>query len=67
MALFQVSVLKNYLKQQDHEVISKAYKKYSKYFLNLETQENIRNSKEEEFQALFLNELFVKKTSISKE
>lgn len=60
MPLFQVSVLKNYLKQQDHEVVSKAYKKYSKYFLNPETQENIRNSKEEEFQALFLNELFVK-------
>ena len=60
MPLFQASVLKNYLKQQDHQAVSKAYKKYSKYFLNPATQENIRNSKEEEFQALFLNELFVK-------
>lgn len=60
MALFQSSVLKKYLKQQDKVVVDKAYKKYVKYFLNQTIQENIRNSKEEQFQAIFLNELFVK-------
>jgi len=60
MALFQTSVLKKYLPQQDHAKVEKAYKAYSKYFLNLEIQENIHSSKEEQFQATFLTELFVK-------
>ncbi|SDQ22520.1 Eco57I restriction-modification methylase domain-containing protein [Flagellimonas zhangzhouensis] len=59
MPLFQTSVLKNYLSQQDEVAIEKAYLKYSKYFLNQEIQQNIRNSKEEQFQATFLTELFV--------
>ncbi|MCL1938304.1 MAG: Eco57I restriction-modification methylase domain-containing protein [Candidatus Azobacteroides sp.] len=40
--------------------IREAYKAYSAYFLNSEIQENIRNSKEEQFQEGFLRELFVK-------
>ncbi len=59
MALFQTSVLKNYLKQTDQKTVAKAYSKYTAYFLNSTIQENIRNSKEEQFQATFLNELFV--------
>ncbi len=59
MALFQASVLKKYLSQQDTYQIQKAYKKYSKYFHNTAIQENIRNSKEEQFQEGFLRELFV--------
>ena len=59
MPLFQTSVLKKYLSQQDQTVVEKAYRKYSKYFLNTEIQENIRSSKEEQFQATFLTELFV--------
>ncbi len=59
MALYQVSVLKKYLKSQEDKEISKAYKKYTAYFLNPVIQENIRSSKEEQFQATFLNELFV--------
>ena len=59
MALFQTSVLKNYLKQLDEKTVSKAYLKYVSYFQNATIQENIRNSKEEQFQATFLNELFV--------
>src|SRR5680860_466132 len=59
MALFQTSVLKKYLAQQDLKAVAKAYQKYSKYFLNPEIQENIRSSKEEQFQATFLTELFV--------
>ena len=59
MALYQASVLKKYLKQLDAGTVGKAYKKYTKYFLNPTIQENIRNSKEEQFQATFLTELFV--------
>ncbi|MDT7828336.1 TaqI-like C-terminal specificity domain-containing protein [Pricia sp. S334] len=59
MPLFQTSVLKKYLSQQDPTAVEKAYRKYSKYFLNAEIQENIRSSKEEQFQATFLTELFV--------
>jgi hypothetical protein len=59
MPLFQTSVLKKHLKLQDSEVIQKAYKKYTNYFHNTTIQENIKNSKEEEFQGIFLTELFV--------
>ncbi len=60
MSLFQISVLKKYLKQQDNEVVAKAYKKFTKYFQNTKIQENIRLSKEEEYQGIFLTELFSK-------
>ena len=59
MPLFQTSVLKKYLALQEQTAVEKAYRKYSKYFLNAEIQENIRTSKEEQFQATFLTELFV--------
>lgn len=59
MALFQKSVLKTYLAQQENNKVEKAYKKYCKYFHNATIQENIKNSKEEQFQATFLIELFV--------
>ncbi len=59
MALFQKPVLNKYLKQQDNSVVSKAYKKYTKYFHNPTIQQNIRERKEEQFQEGFLIELFV--------
>lgn len=59
MPLFQSSVLKKYINQQDKEVVAKAFKKYSKYFHNPTVQQNIRNSKEEQFQEGFLRDLFV--------
>ncbi|NRT14176.1 type I restriction-modification system DNA methylase subunit [Flavobacterium sp. 28A] len=59
MALYQKSVLNKHLKQLEHSKVSKAYKKYIKYFLNPIIQDNIRNSKEEEYQGIFLTELFV--------
>ncbi|PHR13191.1 MAG: restriction endonuclease subunit M [Aequorivita sp.] len=59
MALFQTSVLKTYLAQQDRAIIERTYKKYTKYFHNATIQENIKNSKEEQYQAKFLDELFV--------
>ncbi|MCW2118355.1 BREX-1 system adenine-specific DNA-methyltransferase PglX [Flavobacterium sp. 7A] len=59
MALYQKSVLNKHLKQLEQSKVSKAYKKYIKYFLNPIIQDNIRNSKEEEYQGIFLTELFV--------
>ena len=60
MALYQTSVLKKYLNAQDKEAVSKAYKKFNRYFHNPSIQQNIRDSKEEQFQEGFLRELFVK-------
>ena len=60
MALFQPSVLKDQLRLQDEQQLNAAYKKFTGFFHNPEIQENIRSSKEEQFQATFLNELFVK-------
>ncbi|WP_422358584.1 Eco57I restriction-modification methylase domain-containing protein [Reichenbachiella sp.] len=58
MGLFQTSVLQKYLKAQDKEIAAKAYKKFVKFFHNPTIQQNIRESKEEQFQAGFLKELF---------
>lgn len=58
MPLFQQSVLKKFLSQQDKNLVDKAYKKFTKYFHNPTIQENIRNSKEEQFQEGFLRESF---------
>lgn len=59
MGLFQSSVLNNYLKQQDSDIIKKRYNKFKKYFHDPKIQQNIRESKEEQFQEGFLRELFV--------
>jgi type I restriction-modification system DNA methylase subunit len=59
MPLFQAAVLKKYLSQQDSAKITTAFTAYSAYFHNGTIQENIRNSKEEQFQEGFLRELFV--------
>jgi len=59
MALYQNSVLNKYLKGQDKQVVTKAYKKFTKYFHNPTIQQNIREIKEEGFQQKFLMELFV--------
>ena len=59
MSLYQKAVLNKFLKQQDKDAVAKAYKKFSKHFHNPKIQENIRNSKEEQYQEGFLRELFV--------
>ena len=59
MGLFQNSVLNKYKKIQDKKAIKKAFKKYAKYFHNPQIQQNIRESKEEQYQESFLRELFV--------
>ena len=60
MALFQQTVLKKYLTLLNDDIVCAAYEQYKMYFLNTEIQDNIRNSKEEQFQEGFLRELFVK-------
>jgi hypothetical protein len=59
MSLFQKSVEKKYLNDFDSELIDKKYADFQNYFGDSEIQENIRNSKEEQFQEGFLRELFV--------
>ncbi len=60
MPLFQKSVISKYLKAQNGDVISSKWKVYSDYFLNPNIQNNIRESKEEQYQGEFLIDLFVK-------
>ncbi|MCH2218586.1 MAG: N-6 DNA methylase, partial [Flavobacteriales bacterium] len=43
-----------------NDTVVKAFKKFTKYFHNQEIQENIRSIKEEEYQGIFLTELFSK-------
>lgn len=59
-SLFQKSVLNKYLRGLDKELINTKYEAYKQYFLNPEIQENIKGGNEVQFQATFLNELFVK-------
>ncbi len=60
MALFQSSVLKKYLASQAQPTMMEAYAAYLTYFHNPRIRDNIRASKEEQFQEGFLRELFVK-------
>jgi len=59
MSLFQNSVLNKYLKGIDSDKAEKAWNTFKTHFHNQEIQENIRNSKEEQYQGEFLIDLFV--------
>jgi type I restriction-modification system DNA methylase subunit len=59
MSLFQKSVLKNYLNGLESEKVNEAYERFTSHFHNPTIQENIRNSKEEQYQGEFLIDLFV--------
>ena len=59
MSLFQPNVVAQYIATLDYDKVAMAYSVYKAYFLNPEKQENIRHSKEEQFQEGFLRELFV--------
>ncbi len=59
MSLFQNSVLNKYLSELDNEKVEIAWKKFAFHFHNPDIQENIRNSKEEQYQGEFLIDLFV--------
>lgn len=60
MSLFQKSVLKRYLAELSQEQILNAYQVFQQIFNNPLKQQNILNSKEEQYQEGFLRELFVK-------
>jgi type I restriction-modification system DNA methylase subunit/REP element-mobilizing transposase RayT len=60
MSLFQKSVEKKYLNEIESSFIDEKFNAFQTYFGNTEIQENICNSKEEQFQEGFLRELFVK-------
>ncbi|WP_452225807.1 Eco57I restriction-modification methylase domain-containing protein [Lacinutrix cladophorae] len=59
MSLFQNSVLNKYLKGLESEKVNQAYERFTSHFHNSTIQENIRNSKEEQYQGEFLIDLFV--------
>ncbi|NDK55541.1 Eco57I restriction-modification methylase domain-containing protein [Pontibacter fetidus] len=59
MAFFQTSVINKYLKTLDKATIAAAYARFKSHFHNPAIQENIRNSKEEQYQGEFLLDLFV--------
>ncbi|MEI8048863.1 MAG: N-6 DNA methylase [Bacteroidota bacterium] len=58
MKFFQNSVLNKHLKAQDSIAIKAAYSRFTARFHDPEVQENIRNSKEEQYQGEFLIDLF---------
>ena len=59
MALFQNSVISKYLNAQVKETLAAKWAIFQNHFKNPNIQENIRNSKEEQYQEGFLNDLFV--------
>src|SRR5690554_4932490 len=60
MPLFQNTVIHKYLNSQDSTKLSEKWELYKSHFFNPVIQENIRNSKEEQYQEGFLRDLFVK-------
>ena len=58
--LFQKNILRKYLATLSAERIDAAWSTFQSYFLNADIQQNILQSKEEQFQEGFLRELFVK-------
>ena len=59
MSLFQKSVVSKYLQAQNKEVLTKKWSDFTNHFHNITIQDNIRNSKEEQYQEGFLRDLFV--------
>ena len=58
--LLQKNIVKKYLALLSEEQMQAAWNQYQSYFLNKDIQQNIQQSKEEQFQEGFLRELFVK-------
>ena len=59
MSFFQSAVVRKHLKNQPAADIKAAFAAFQAYFQNPVIQQNIRESKEEQFQEGFLRELFV--------
>ena len=60
MALFQNSVVVKYSNAQDKATLNSKWNDFKAHFHNSTIQDNIRNSKEEQYQGEFLIDLFVK-------
>jgi hypothetical protein len=60
MSLFQKPVEQKYLNQLDSRLLDAKFAGFKAYFGDHAIQENIRNSKEGQFQEGFLRELFVR-------
>lgn len=58
MGLFQKSVLKSYLNQQNKDVVEKAYIRFKKIYDSANIEE-IKKLKEEEYQTGFFNDIFI--------
>ena len=58
--LLQKNIVKKYMALLDDGQVKEAWTQYQDYFLNTDIQQNILQSKEEQFQEGFLRELFVK-------
>ncbi len=58
--LFQKNIVRKYLAALPKEQTNEDWSQYQQYFLNPAIQQNILQSKEEQFQEGFLRELFVK-------
>lgn len=57
--MFQKTIIKKYLKTQDSQTLQEKWVDFQNHFHNTIIQENIRNSKEEQYQEGFLRDLFV--------
>ncbi|MEO6328713.1 MAG: N-6 DNA methylase [Ginsengibacter sp.] len=60
MPLFQQSVLKKYIADINVAEVLIAWGEFQAHFFNADIRQNIRNSKEEEYQEGFIRDLFVK-------
>ncbi|MBP5175523.1 MAG: hypothetical protein ILP07_06410, partial [Treponema sp.] len=56
--MFQQKIIEKYLSRIDRELLAKKYAQFCSIFANKEKQENIRNSKEEQYQEGFIRDLF---------
>ncbi|AOY43711.1 MULTISPECIES: Eco57I restriction-modification methylase domain-containing protein [Psychrobacter] len=59
MSLFQSIVIEKYVRELDSTQLEVAWKRYANCFLDITKQDNIRLSKEEQYQEGFLRDLFV--------
>ncbi|MEO0044614.1 MAG: hypothetical protein RL329_4062 [Bacteroidota bacterium] len=60
MSLFQRAVQKEAIHKLNSSNVAQAYQRFQQQFGNIDFQNNVRLSKEESYQAGFLNDLFVK-------
>ncbi len=60
MPLFQRSVLKKYLNDVNKAQLQTSWQLFQQHFFDPAIQQNIRDSKEEEYQEGFVRDLFIK-------